>query len=434
MDKQMLNAGCHEPEGDPERRDEWAKLPPDLAAEIAGRLLGIDLAEYIRFRAVCKPWRQSTEDPHALHSRFLPRNWVVLVNYLDQFRLNHGDERLSPKENYGDETTSRKKFRLLNVATGASLTGVELPGELSGHHAIGYVEGLLVLWNDVTSGIRLLNPLTHAVTDLPGFASIFADASSTAVLENTYQFRGFGFVDGAAASSPPAMVVLLGEVFQMIACIRLGDEPRWALVDTSSLSLDGGGTAKVSFRTTLSLRGRFYMSTSTGDVVTVELDPEPRLVYVIKQATRAAARPTTTPFMGSLDEFYLAPSGGNGDSARTMLMVRRGREKVEVFEVDVDGGKLVPTSTVGTDRAVFIGSARALSVSTRLFPSAATNAVYFCVGLRPVELLFLVVRLDDGCGGDELARIPYNDQVAGPFIGPCNLDVYLAWCVDYVHM
>ncbi|CAN6238760.1 unnamed protein product [Urochloa humidicola] len=434
MAKQRRQAGCddvprmmHELDRDPERRD-WTKLPPDLAAEIAGRLLGVDLTEYIRFRSVCKPWRQSTEDPRGmLHSRFIPRNWVVLINFLDCYLYRH---------NNGEEA---RKFRLLNVATGASLTRVQLP-ELSGHHAIGYAEGLLVLWNKATPGIRLLNPLTRAVTDLPGFSSVFAEAF-TAVMTDTdsaYQIRGFGVIDGVGASSPPAMVVFLDGVglVPLIACIRLGD-PRWALVDTGEI----GG---VSFSSALSLRGRFYMSTSTGDVLAVELHPEPRLVYVIRhQATTAATRPptrtTTTaspatrtrPFF----EFFLAPSS-NDDEHAGMLMVRASRERrqVSVFEVDVGAGKLVPTSTVGVDRAVFVGSSRAVSVSTRLFPSIAANAVYFCVGNRSMEVLFYIVRLDNGRG--EPADLPFSHQgqAVGPFVDPWNLDVYLAYSIDAVQV
>ncbi|RLM78511.1 hypothetical protein C2845_PM12G21500 [Panicum miliaceum] len=131
------------------------------------------------------------------------------------------------------------------------------------------------------------------------------------------------------------------------------------------------------------------MATSTGDVLTVELDPEPRLVD---------------------------------------------RGQVEVFQVDVDAGKLVPTSTVGADRAVFIGSTRALSISTRLFPSIAANAVYFCIGSISMDLLFYIVHLDNGWG--EPARLPYSDQgqAVGPFVDPCNLDVYLACCIDVVQV
>ena len=53
---------------------DWANLLPlDLVEEISGRLLSIDVAEYLRFRAVCKRWRRITTDgsflaAHAAHA------------------------------------------------------------------------------------------------------------------------------------------------------------------------------------------------------------------------------------------------------------------------------------------------------------------------------------------------------------------------------
>ncbi|KAJ1280110.1 hypothetical protein BS78_04G206600 [Paspalum vaginatum] len=386
----------------PERRD-WTKLLPDLVAEIAGRLLGVDLTEYIRFRAVCKPWRQLTDDPRGLNSRFFPRNWVMLSNY--------------------GEGTRR---RLLNVATGASIVDLDLP-ELAGHHPLGYAEGLLVLWNTTTYAIRLFNSLTRAVTDLPDFSSIIYDlTNASGVAMDMYGFGGFGVIDGAA--SPPTVVVFLHGKVPVLACIRLG-EPHWALVDTSELS--AGGAGKMSSLSALSLHGRFYLSTSMGDVLTLELHPAPRLVYVIRQTTTVAAA-TLPPVRCS---FFLAPS--SDDDGRRMLMVRFSQDddhtEVAVFDVDVDGRRLVPTSTVGAGRALFVGSLRTLSVSTTLFPSiaASDNAVYFCHGHGPGDKLFSVFYIDSG--RDETAlELEFFDQMDGPFFGPFNLDVYLAYCVDLV--
>ncbi|KAL6899467.1 hypothetical protein ACP4OV_006125 [Aristida adscensionis] len=391
----------HDPASNAPARRDWTKLPQDLAAEIAGRLLAVDLTEYIRFRAACKPWRQSTDDPRALHSRFLPRNWVVLPNHA------------------AGEGTRR---RLLNVATGASIAGVDLPELSGGHHPLGCAEGLVVLWNTAASAVRLVNPLTRAVTDLPDFSPLFADAPK-AVLDSTHQFRGFGVVDGGAAPAPATATVVLcldGEV-PMVACVRPG-EPRWALADTSSLA------AKASLRSVLSLRGRVDVSTSTGDVLAVELRPAPRLVYVIRQAATATATATATvpPPPAPMRSFFLAPSGD--DAGVILVRATRDRREVEVFEVDVDGRRLIPTTTVGADRAVFIGSARALSVSTPLFPCIAANAVYFCTGHGSTGLLFYVFHVDEGRG-----EAAFSGQEAGPFLAPCNLDVYLACCVDLVH-
>ncbi|RLM80193.1 uncharacterized protein C2845_PM12G10730 [Panicum miliaceum] len=412
LSKNRRPAGCdvlrlkHEPLGrdTPERRD-WAELPRDLAAEIGGRL---DLTEYTRFRAVCKPWRRSTDDPRALHlhSRFLPRDWVVL-------------------RSFGEDDDTR--CSLLNVATGASTAGVDLP-DLSGHRPLGYAGGFLVLLNTTSSAISLLNPLTRAVTDLPDISPVLANASSDA-LDGACRFSwGFGVIDGGAvaAASPPAVVLLLREV-PLLACIRIG-EPRWALVDTSELA---GDLAKSSFQSVLSLHGRFYVSTSTGDVLTVELHPEPRLAYVIRQSTTSTA--ATLPATCS---FILAPSGNDDGAGMLMLRATMSDDwehpEVQVFEVDVGGRKLTLTATVGAGRALFVGSHRTLSISTRLFPSIAANANAVCFR-NGQGLLFRVFYNYDGRGEPALEMRLLDQSEEGSCFGPFNLDVYLACCVDFLH-
>ena len=80
--------------------------------DIAGRLLSVDVSEYLRFRAVCAPCLELTDDPRTggvLDGRFRPRNWMVLS-------MNHEAE---------------PHRRLLNLATAASL-GVDPPA-LSSH-------------------------------------------------------------------------------------------------------------------------------------------------------------------------------------------------------------------------------------------------------------------------------------------------------------
>jgi hypothetical protein len=62
-------------------RSDWANLATELAEDIAGRLLSADVSEYIRFRAVCRPWRELTDDPRAqggLDIRFRPHHWFQL--------------------------------------------------------------------------------------------------------------------------------------------------------------------------------------------------------------------------------------------------------------------------------------------------------------------------------------------------------------------
>jgi hypothetical protein len=50
--------------------------------DIAGRLLSVDVSEYLCFRSACKPWREYTEEPRSCHGgldrHFRPRNWIAV--------------------------------------------------------------------------------------------------------------------------------------------------------------------------------------------------------------------------------------------------------------------------------------------------------------------------------------------------------------------
>jgi hypothetical protein len=93
-------------------------------AEIAGCLLAMDLTGCIRFHAVCKSWRTSTE--------------ARTTRAADQQPL------LPPQQGYALQLRQRyydTRRRLLNIATAGACIVDDFP-ELSGHHALGYAEGL----------------------------------------------------------------------------------------------------------------------------------------------------------------------------------------------------------------------------------------------------------------------------------------------------
>jgi hypothetical protein len=79
------------------RRREWADLGDDPAGLIANRVLAYDVADYLRFRAVCRSWRRCSVDPEShgcLDRRFHPRRWIMLRRYLNTstaecWRISH---------------------------------------------------------------------------------------------------------------------------------------------------------------------------------------------------------------------------------------------------------------------------------------------------------------------------------------------------------
>ena len=92
--------------------------------------------------------------PPDLDRRFRPRNWVVLA--------------ISPD--------AGPRRRVLNTATAACLS-VNLPA-LSTHCHLGAVDGLLILFDRVTRAIRLLDPLSNAVTEFPAISPVVVNATT----------------------------------------------------------------------------------------------------------------------------------------------------------------------------------------------------------------------------------------------------------------
>ncbi|CAM0902806.1 unnamed protein product [Alopecurus aequalis] len=126
-----------QPRRDTQRASGHSEASQCFTEDIAGRLLSVHAAEYIRFRAVCSPWRVSTDDPRAcgaLDSRFRPRGWTTL----------YPREPVLPSSIY----------------------------QFSTHNFCGSTGGLIVLCDKTTSAIRLLNPLTGTRAEFPAITNV----------------------------------------------------------------------------------------------------------------------------------------------------------------------------------------------------------------------------------------------------------------------
>ncbi|CAL4892071.1 unnamed protein product [Urochloa decumbens] len=326
---------------DTEERD-WAQLLPDLVRKVADDLLSADVTEYIRLRAVCKPWRNSTANPSLLHPRFFPRKWLLVAGE----ELRHDGE---PE-------------RLVNVRTGARLRiRFPTPKEYT-HH--GNAEGLLVLHHSLTDTVCLLNPLTMAFTDLPSMSAVYDVALPPpgAADDDAWTITAAGVV----VVDPPIPTVVLSLTLgthTAIVCAEPGDN-FWRAVDVSAaddieceLPVIHGG---------LSVQGRFFVPTRAGDVLGVELGPQPRLTYVAKQAGEDA------PMNGLNERCYLVPSGKDDG----MLLMRTwgpGNIYYNVYTVDLGNSSLTPHAMGGTDTTVFLPS---VTVRSSGFPNVLPNQAY----------------------------------------------------------
>ncbi|SPT16204.1 unnamed protein product [Triticum aestivum] len=232
--------------------------------------------------------------------------------------------------------------RFLNLSTGASAR-VDLP-ELSRHHLEASTEGLLLLRDKASHAVRLLNPLTRALTDLPPV---------TADLGGAYAGRFY-------------FATLEGHVMHA----RLCPEPRVVPVVVEQPNTDhnmfcylvppdnddhrcGGGMLMV----------RYYLSLD-------HLSADERRIMKRRR--------------------------------KVMDVIRVERENrwnlIQVFEVDVAGKRLVPVEDIGRHRAVFVGDVACFSFSARRFPCVAGNAIHMgALGARcpPVGVRYLADKTAD---------------------------------------
>nr|CAB3502355.1 unnamed protein product [Digitaria exilis] len=109
----------------------WASsLPGDLVRLISSRLLAGDLLDYVRFRAVCHPWRSGTASPRGrgvVDPRFHPHRWMMLPE-------GHGLYPGHPK--------LRGYVRFFNLDTGAFVR-VQIP-LFEDHCVLDSYQGLLM--------------------------------------------------------------------------------------------------------------------------------------------------------------------------------------------------------------------------------------------------------------------------------------------------
>uniref|UniRef100_A0ACD5X429 Uncharacterized protein n=1 Tax=Avena sativa TaxID=4498 RepID=A0ACD5X429_AVESA len=318
---------------------DWSNLGEGPAGMIAERLLANDVADYVCFRAVCLPWRRCCMDPREhgiLDRRFHPRRWIMLRG---QLAHPHPD---------------RPRRRLLNVSTGQCVR-THLP-ELRGHEVCApTVEGLLVLLNRTTYAVRLLNPLTRQVSDLPPATTLYplhtaAGGCLYATVAN--------FMVSAAGLANDTTVAVLFNLFDMLAVAKPGDE-QWTLVKQG-----------IEVWPAISFAGRFYVTTASGiQMVDIRDNQPPGLVLAA----------TTPDWNERTDSRMLLDNDGE-----LLLLTETSRPRIpqvgfinvyKVSRVDLDTGEMKPIRDLG-GRAVFTGESYAFSVSPSAFPAIKKNSVY----------------------------------------------------------
>ncbi|CAL4971394.1 unnamed protein product [Urochloa decumbens] len=337
---------------------DWSDLDDGPAGLIAERVLTNGGAiDYIRFRAVCRPWRRCCGDPRTRalleDSRLHPRGWIMLLGEEEELEAAAAPHSI------------RRQF--LNVSTGQCIQ-VDVP-ELRDHGVIRSIsdDGLLLLLRKGTGGsavVRLLNPLTRQVAELPPITDL------------EYPPGHIGRCSPCTAAVVDGRWVLLyihraGEDGTLAFAKPGNIDERWVLVKIKSTGF---------LWPTMSFAGRFYGV--AGDSIMV-MDTTnglpPRLVVAAKLAVQ---------IRGMLETVHLVENGGEMMLVHRRMRPVRGvvdgkyygcKRACKLYRVNLASGKTTPAAARG--RAIFVGHCRALSVSPQVFPGISANAVYPALGL-----------------------------------------------------
>ncbi|OEL26601.1 hypothetical protein BAE44_0012381, partial [Dichanthelium oligosanthes] len=372
-------------------------LQSELIEEIAGRLLSVDVIEYLRLRSACKPWRKCTDDPRScgggLDRHFRPRHWIAVSH-----------------------CASPSRCRLVNVSNGARAE-VDNP-ELSTHHCFGVADGLLVLCHKATSAVRLLNPLTGAVTNFPTITDVRATAlppcaplraikafyysskprteEDTCVITDALKvdipdpsaINGAGIDDDSTSS--PTLVLALRRGLLRIVCAKPGDR-HWVSVHFGEQYMPTYNCyGRICFHSLLSFGGRCYAATQRGDVMVVDLCPKmaadngPRTVYLLREKKLSAKTTAFSYLVRSHDQRMLmvrflstVELAHDHYEPTAIFMSRHGfASRMELFKVDLAARRLIPLSGIGGNYAAFVGVTYTVMFAADKFPKLAADAVY----------------------------------------------------------
>jgi hypothetical protein len=270
-------------------------LPELVVSKVAEIALRTDVTDYIRLRTICKTWRVIAKaDPKfmGMDPRYFPRNWEII-------------EKGARREG---------KTRFMHTLTDASIW-LDIPPEYG--NVIASAEGCLILASGrgCQHKLRLFNPVTRAVADLP---NVPRDSKITSA----------GFIYDGEADVYPTVVLCTEDPIQWIVYYKPGDT-EWRILDYEEeehvelLPYPAGG---------LSVRGRFYVPTPTGNLRMLEPRPHPHLVYVATQEARHRCGCN-----------FGASSWLKDDGDGRMLLLRYiyidDNDRVEMFMVDFTGDK-----------------------------------------------------------------------------------------------
>ncbi|XP_073113458.1 F-box protein At2g26160-like [Elaeis guineensis] len=387
---------------------QWIMLPADLV-QIIAEFLTEDIREYIRFRAVCKPWRAVTVDLRTMPSLPPQLPWLMLSS----------DEAF---------TNTRSFYRLSD----RSILNFHLP-ELAGKRIVGSADGWL-LSVGAPSTISLFNPLTRAQIQLPPLRMIpqllqslveEADAENVDI-EEAQEDQGEEAVRRYFMDSDHAKDLLISKaiiihsdnmndcvIVMMLSCLgklvfaRPGDI-EWTTPDQRFYCTD-----------ILWHQGQLYAVGMGGAVGVCELNPNFEITKITDRID-SSCWCYLVEFGGDLLVVFRYPQL----ESDTYLRRQYTTTGFEVFKLDRSSEEARPVELKSLgDHILFLGKNSSFALSTKDFPGWKGNCIYFTASYFNIIYRFA----DDYIieyrqKGQDFGVFDLDDGKVKPFPWPCHAD------------
>ncbi|TVU42652.1 hypothetical protein EJB05_09071, partial [Eragrostis curvula] len=340
----------------------WASLHEDLVQLIAWRVLAAgDLLDYTHFRAVCSGWNAGAVSPRGrglADTRFHPRRWMM-------FPEGHGL--------YPGHPDLGGYVRLVNLSSG-DFVRVHLPLiHDSTDVAIDSTDGgLLLLLQKHDVAVRLVNPFTGDVADLPPLLPLLPllepqRGSRLSCISEYHTFHELSiFRTGVCAA---VNVTAAGEITVMLAIDRR-HRVAYATVGDRQWCLSAWKLPRLSART-MAFQGKllYAAAVNTSDVYIYQIDllqqhdglslPPPKMI-------------AKCPLVGKIGTAHLV------ECASELMLVGSpdaSREHLKVYRVaDLISGNVVPVTNIG-EHAIFLDEWGVCVSANKGFPSVLGNTV-----------------------------------------------------------
>ncbi|XP_010905854.1 F-box protein SKIP23-like [Elaeis guineensis] len=352
----------------------WAALPLELQALILGRL---EVADYLRFGAVCRSWCSTVAERPCLPKPQIP--WLML-----------SDSTRDPDTRRFFSRPDQKMYK------------IHLP-EIHGRLCIGSSEGWLITVDEL-SELHALNPLTGASLALPSVATFFdvagvvrdSDGHITdyvigydnlgEVPHEVEHMRVYYYLKAILDPSSAAVAVIHGE-FNDLSFAHAGDES-WTALQPPLPQI----FCDIIFR-----KGLLHAVAISGALVVFDLDAPGSPVVVT-----CVERPHSQKWEQRgccFNQKYLvgSPDGKDlfqvwrdsrwlpvdGNSWRESILPGDARMTVAftIFKLDERRNEWSEVKDLG-DLALFLGHNHSMALSTREFPELTSSSIYFTDGYR----------------------------------------------------